>query len=468
MKPINLQEVLKLEEVLGCFNLKSDCENFISHISIDSRKVTSNCMFVAMKGERHDSHDYIEPLCRNSQVGLIVAENYKEKILILSKIYPEIIFIDVKNSKKFLRQIARLISEDFQNGGGVLFAISGSNGKTTTKEMISFLLTELGYHVIKTEKNNNNDIGVPLTLFQIEENTEFAIVELGSNHPGEIKTLCDIIQPRFGFTTNIGETHLEFFDCKEHVFIEEAYLSYAIAQNQERTKIFFVNNDDEYLKRIKGDHCIDLQSKHHKIVTSNSEGKIQFANDTLKVENQFLIGDYNFYNLTSSCLIVHYLTKVDLKKIVSLAKEFKSSMKRSEWVVFKESRVFLDAYNANPSSMKLAINAFYKLKESAPEKDYSLIVGDMNELGSKSHDFHYELGQFVGKMNFEKVVFVGRFRLDFEKGYFLSGKKDNLISYHTTESAINDRNRFTLGHKNKIFMIKASRSLQLEQLIDIT
>lgn len=460
---INLNELKKLSEIKKILNEANDETPL--EFGTDSRTFKEQSAFVALKGDTFDGFKFADQIVDSRNLITIVFEGSEENIKKAQKLaetYPKICFIAATDIIQLLQIIGKAISKKFYEKSGKAICISGSNGKTTTKEMIYFLLKSLGFHTIKTISNNNNHIGVPLTLFQINLQTEYAVVELGSNHPGEIPTLCRIIDPHIGFTTNIGMTHLEFFETLENVAKEESYLYEAIKRSNKGPKLFFVNNDDEYLKNISGPECVDLNKGEIQIGPELNCARLKIGGRLYEITNPNLIGKHNFFNIGAASVIVHKITGKDIKEIILHAKNFQSSNNRSQWVDTKfSSKVFLDAYNANPSSMREAIGAFFESTASkCKQEDALYIVGDMNELGKNSEDYHKKLGEFISELKLKNVWFVGRFTQSYQKG-FSAGMA--FASSSEAKLALEK-----LGNRFKYIFIKGSRSLQLESILDIT
>jgi UDP-N-acetylmuramoyl-tripeptide--D-alanyl-D-alanine ligase len=435
-------------------------EREIEHLSFftDTRTYKNEDVFIAIEGEKFKPLDFIENIPKKC---IIVCENTKKNIEIINK-NSKRNFIVVKDSIRALGQIAGKISKKFQTSGGKLIAISGSNGKTTTKEMLFHILSNKN-NTVCTQKNNNNHIGVPITLFQIKADTKFCIVELGSNHPGEIKYLVDMIEPDFGVCTNIGETHLEFFKSLENVFIEESYLLKYLTEN---SKTAFINLDDDFLESYKKFDsavtysCYDDANYNFKI--TNSELVMSFDKKNVSFENNNITGKHNKLNLLVAAMICNKLGVAE-KEIINQSSSFVPTSNRSQWIDFDNSKIFLDAYNANPSSMRAAIYAFkdYCDKNNLKKDQFALILGDMNELGEDSHQFHIDLGKFCATNGFLNLYFVGRFAHEYNKGC-------NYIGTEFLDTGQLRAKVKTIAQMHKAILIKGSRSLQLESAVDIT
>ncbi len=437
----------------------------------DTRSYLHPSFFVAYKGAKYNPIEHIGDILKKGCPVVIYGTDEADKILVekYKSQFPNVCFVQVEDTIKFTQEISSLHSKEWQGRGGYLFAISGSNGKTTHKEMLSFILNSVFPGLIEsTQKNNNNHLGVPFTLLQIKPDTKVCVLELGSNHPGEIKLLCDIAQPRGGLVTNIGATHLEFFDNLENVFIEEGYLYKHLLEKMPEGVLFFQNIDDEFLKKFpqfKGvitfskvskaaDYYFEINAPGVKIISPNHEEEIS---------NLHIAGTHNFSNLATAYLIAQNLYPNKNKELVEACKEFKPTFNRSQWQKILDKETFLDAYNANPSSMKIALDGFYdELKRlNVDEAQVVLILGDMNELGNDSDKYHQDLGEFLKKWPRSKVVFVGRFASHYLKGLGWGSSFANVSEIKGPEWREITRNA------THVF-IKGSRSLQLESLLAIT
>lgn len=441
-------------------------------ICTDNRKYKHPSCFVAIPGLKVNPLDLIEAQLE-MKIPLVIYEQNdvnKEKITNLKTKYPETEFLAVKDAVTFLQEVSHLHIKEWKNKNpkNTVFAISGSNGKTTHKEMLSHILNTIKPNrIVATEKNNNNHLGVPLTLLNVNDETEVVVLELGSNHPGEIKVLCDIAEPNAGLTTNIGATHLEFFGTEKEVFLEEGYLYHAVKQNTEGKGFYLINVDDKFLSTFdvfEGAVPYGTSAKAlAKISYHQQSTEIMWKNDKITVQNNHITGNHNKLNLITTAFIASHLYPELKNEIVKAAASFKPTKNRSEWLEIKNKKVFLDAYNANPSSMKASLEGFkdYLTQENIPVTEASVVLGDMNELGSNAPAYHEDVARFVKELGFKNVYFVGRYRQDYLKGF---------PEAHGKESAAIFKNEFneSVLNKYRFHFIKGSRSLQLESLFDIT
>lgn len=433
----------------------------------DTRRFKNNEAFIAIPGQKVNPLDLLNDLLLKGCEFVFYEENeINEKIVEKYQIsFAHVKFIAVRNSIAFIQELAHLhIKNWIKTKGHTLFAISGSNGKTTHKEMLSHIMeTVLPGQIVFTQKNNNNHLGVPLTLLDVGPQTSFVILELGSNHPGEIKFLCELALPNAGLTTNIGATHLEFFGTENEVFLEEGYLYYAVRDNTAGEGMFLINNDDPYLKGL-----IDTAGSKRFGSDTSCELPLSYLADgarlgDFKVHNPHITGDHNKANLITCAFIARHFYPNKEQEIVQAAASFKPTANRSQWIKVNNSEIYLDAYNANPSSMKVALKGFKDhLKSLGQSLDHSLVVlGDMNELGEHSPTYHQELGAFATELGFTHIAFIGRFAGDYLRG------APQARAYASAQ-AFRDEYQKTFLEKYHYHFIKGSRSLQLESLFDIT
>jgi len=438
----------------------------------DTRKYHHPSAFVAIPGAKVNPLDVISDLLgKKCPVVFYQQDDINDKkVSDLKASYPDTDFVPVSDSVTFLQEISHAHIKEWKtkNPRNTVFAISGSNGKTTHKEMLSFILKEvLPGKVVATEKNNNNHLGVPLTLLAVNETTEIVVLELGSNHPGEIKVLCDIAEPTAGLTTNIGATHLEFFGTEEKVYEEESYLFHAVSDVTHGKGFFLINIDDPFLKNLHPSSGSITYGEAHdaqaKVTFLETGAQIHYKAENLIALNAHITGKHNKLNLITCLFIANHFYPEHRLQFIEACKNFRPTKNRSEWIQFEGRSVYLDAYNANPSSMKAALQGF---KESVIEQGYKLsdsciVLGDMNELGDSTPQYHKEVGEYVKELGIPNVYFVGRF-----SSHYMSGDPEGHPK--TSSAEFKSEYRSECMKKFAIHFIKGSRSLQLESLFDIT
>ena len=410
-------------------------------IVIDTRKVQPNSMFVALKGERFDANTFAnEALEKGASFVIIDNASY---------------FIDertilVNNCLETLQELATYHRKHLRIP---IIALTGSNGKTTTKELIYSVLSKK-YNVTATVGNLNNHIGVPLTLLSFSDKTEMGIVEMGANHQKEIAFLSEIAQPDFGYITNFGKAHLEGFGGVEGVIKGKCELYDYI--NKHNKKVF-VNCDDAIqnekttaLNRITFSEIETTAFSYIKSVKANPLVVVEFENVTV---NSHLIGLYNANNINAAIAMGLYFG-VPTNEIKSAIESYIPDNNRSQLLKKGSNEIILDAYNANPSSMKVAFENFIQLEN----KNKIMILGDMFELGDESNEEHAKLIQMMAPIQSVQCIFIGSF--------FYANKieSDNLLFFK-------DFDVFSNYIKNNVpaeafILIKGSRGMSLERTLD--
>lgn len=408
-------------------------------ISTDTRKVTKNSMFFALKGENFDGNQFAKDALKNgAKFAVIDDEQYK-----IDKRY-----ILVNNVLKTLQELSTVHRNYLKTP---IIAVTGSNGKTTTKELINAVL-KTQYKTTATIGNLNNHIGVSLTLLSMNSETEIGIVEMGANHQKEIELLCSIALPDFGYITNFGKAHLEGFGGVEGVIKGKSELYTFLKENE---KIIFVNANDKkqleivggYKKVVRyGDKNTDVSIK---LLRTNPFIELEF--DDITVSSQ-LIGSYNFTNICASILIGKYF-KIETDQIKIAIENYIPSNNRSQIINRQSTKIILDAYNANPTSMKAALENLSLLSDDRK----CAILGDMFELGDDSKNEHEAIIHLVSKLNLESTYCIG------ENFYKLIEEHKSINYFKTLEdfkSQVNPR-----VFNNCIVLIKGSRGMALERIL---
>ncbi len=419
-------------------------------VTTDSRKITKGCLFFALKGETFDGNAFAAQAIENGAIFAIVDD-------------PELphneSFIRVGDVLRTLQQLATRHRRQFDFP---VIGIAGSNGKTTTKELVSAVMSTQ-YNTHFTKGNLNNHIGVPLTLLELNEDHEVAIIEMGANHQKELHELCDIAEPTHGLITNIGKEHLEGFGGLEGVKKGEAEIYHWLAAHK---GTIFINDDEDFLQELlptEGGRVINYALSHSPSLSNPTyENVLKSANPYLEVgflnskeemvyAQSNLIGDYNFGNISTAIAIGKYF-KVPTLKIKAGIEGYKPSMNRSQVLTLASgATVILDAYNANPTSMQHALMSLSKM----PQKNKIAIIGDMFELGEYSESEHSETLQFAKSLNFKELITVGK---------HFSGVNTEGVTFHTTAEAKEWFNTKKFG-KSSCLLIKASRGMRLETLL---
>ena len=412
-----------------------------SSVSIDTRKIELNSLFVAIKGDRFDANIFTkEALEKGASYVVIDDESY----------YVDERTILVDNSLVALQELAKFHRDYLKTP---IIALTGSNGKTTTKELINVVLSKK-FKTKATIGNLNNHIGVPLTLLSFTSETEIGIVEMGANHKKEIEFLCELATPDYGYITNFGKAHLEGFGGVEGVIQGKSEMYHYLSKLD---KLVFLNLEDP----IQVDKSNSVKSYTFGInklsadvnvtaVTANPFVEINYSGNVIK---SHLIGLYNANNIIAALTIGKYFGVSDTE--IKEALEFYiPENNRSQLMTKGTNQIILDAYNANPSSMKVAIENFLQLEH--PNK--AMILGDMFELGQESQEEHRAIVAILAHHHKVKCYFVG------SAFYANKTNKSNFNFYESFESFLNDlsANKFN----NNSILIKGSRGMALERTLD--
>ena len=436
-------------------------------INTDSRSFKNGESFVALDGENFDGFNYVEHVLKAGAVAVFYSHkagrDQAMKNLIAEN--SNVLFVETKNTLSFIQELANVYILDWhqKNPNKKIISITGSNGKTTHKEMIYSLLSSLfPEKVLATKGNLNNHIGVPLTIFRLEDHHEIAIIEMGMNHPGEIGELCAIAHPEHGMITNIGSAHIEFMKSVENIFIEKSTLYKSVLENAKGNGMFVVNADDEYLARLEKSKGLSTYGEKNGDIKINiDQQKIFFNifNQKVLITNKNIPEHHNLKNLAGTAILAMKLFPEKVQEIAHFASNYQQpSMNRSQWI----DHIFLDAYNANPSSMRVSVDSFISVMKSKSVSldDCYFVIGDMNELGEFAPSLHQEIAGHLKSCGIKNITFLGRYREFYQKGF-----SDPTSSYLTKEEFTNEWR--VVRKKYKYLFVKASRSLQLESLMSI-
>jgi UDP-N-acetylmuramoyl-tripeptide--D-alanyl-D-alanine ligase len=410
-------------------------------IVIDTRKVKPKSFFVAIKGEKYDANTFAKEALEKGAIYAII-DNPDYHI--------DHRTIIVKNSLVALQELAKYHRNYLKLP---IIALTGSNGKTTTKELIQTVLSKK-YKTKATLGNLNNHIGVPLTILSFNSETEIGIVEMGANHQKEIQFLCEITNPDFGYITNFGKAHLEGFGGVEGVIKGKSEMYDYIRLNDKKV---FVNIDDKIqelktrdLNRITFSTEMDNANVFIKSITANPLVNIHFNNSVIQ---SHLIGLYNANNINASITIGHYFGVSD-EDIKSSIESYIPDNNRSQLLSKNTNEVILDAYNANPSSMIVALENFIQLQKN----NKVIIIGDMFELGDESIEEHKSIVNYLNKEDKITCYFIGK---DF---YLNKNNRNNHFFYKDFESFVLFLNENNFS--NKTILIKGSRGMALERVLE--
>ncbi|MBT8260015.1 MAG: UDP-N-acetylmuramoyl-tripeptide--D-alanyl-D-alanine ligase [Bacteroidia bacterium] len=419
-------------------NLEALHKLFLQTTSIctDTRKISKNCIFFALKGENFNGNAFaFEALEKGAKYAVIDDEKYKN---------PNCVLVD--NVLETLQKLANYHRKYLKTK---IIALTGSNGKTTTKELINSVLSTT-YNTTATIGNLNNHIGVPLTILSMSKETEIGIVEMGANHQKEIEFLCEIAEPDYGYITNFGKAHLEGFGGVEGVIKGKSELYTFLKSNN---KVVFLNSDDskqiELLANYRHIFSFGNYSDKLKIkfIEANPFVKLEFEDTTITSQ---LLGNYNFSNTASAIAIGKYFN-VSNTDIKTALENYVPSNNRSQIIIKGSNKIILDAYNANPTSMRAALDNFEKLDD----KNKIAILGDMFELGKDANKEHQAIADLTESLTFDKLFLVGK---NFNK-------TNNQNTFNNFESL--KKELINIPLKNSTILIKGSRGMALERLLEI-
>ena len=417
-------------------NITNIYNKYLSHpnICIDSRKIKPNSIFFGIKGEFYNGNKFAKQAIENGCYYAVIDDpEYESKNCIL-----------VKDSIKTLQALAKVHRKNLRIP---VIGITGSNGKTTTKELINSTLSS-SKNTYSTKGNLNSQIGVALSILEIDQTHEIAVIEMGANQIGEIKKLCEITRPTHGIITNIGKAHLEGFGNITAILKEKTELYKFILKNN---GIIFVNGDDKILlKESKKNNIVRYGKKENIEYTAKINKVFPFVSiiKENKIINSNLVGEFQYYNILSACCIANHFNIhfSEIKKSIEL---YVPKNNRTEIVKTKDNYIILDAYNANPTSVKKMITYF-----SGIEKDNKVcIIGEMRELGKHSKKEHKLIIDYTDNLNLD-AIFIGK---DFKK-------IQNKNTFKSVSDFIKNINKYKL--KNNAILIKGSRGLKLEKLIN--
>jgi len=425
-------------DIESLYNKYLECDN---QLSIDSRSISPGGMFFAIRGERFDGNTFVSDVLDQKKAKYAViddpkAERAKGTIL-------------VDDCLETLQLLATRHRRSFDIP---IIAITGSNGKTTTKELINSVL-QTKYKVHATQGNYNNHLGVPLTILAAQEDTDIMVVEMGANHIGEIADLCIIAEPNYGIITNIGKAHLEGFGSLEGVVTAKTELYKYIAKKQ---GLIFYNASDKLLfdQLPHGVHARRYRSDIEFKVVDMKVNLAIIKDGSKSFHSTELNGSYNYPNISCAMTIAEYFSIPD-KLSLSAVCTYTPSNNRSQITIREDVTLILDAYNANPSSMQKSIES---LASSNSPKDKVLLLGDMKELGPESISLHKGILEIVKKYKWKRVILVGKDFLDADVHL-------RYQHYENVEALSKSKKEILTMLHNSICLVKASRSLKLEQIV---
>lgn len=450
---LNINDLLSIPNI----ELIRGNNQYFESVVIDSRKVVNNSLFVAIKGEKFDGHDFVESVVKTGATGVVVEKN---KAHLYNKLDAAVFAYDYTTIA--LGKIANVWRNKLS---AKVLSITGSNGKTSTKEYLATILSTK-YNVVKTESNNNNHIGVPLTILNANSDTDILILEHGTNHYNEISYTAKIASPDLAVITNIGDSHLEYLKDRDGVLNEKYAL---FEETVENNGVVFFNMDDPLLvqkldeirKKItySFEHNADVKGK---INGYDEKGRINlsisFTNNTIEC-NLPVYGLTSAKNVLAASVIANYigLSNDDLIKGINNLKSVKGRLQVNE---MKDYLVVDDTYNANPDSMKAAL---FMLSKISTQKTKIAVLGDMFELGDNAKQLHIEVANSIKNSDLNKVLLLG----SFTKYIYEELKSSNIECSYFSEREELASLVSNMDVANSVVLVKGSRGMKMEEFVKL-
>lgn len=450
---------LTIYDILNLTNgtlVSGDIDLQINNVSIDSRTINTGDLFVALEGENFDGHDFILEAVSGGAVGVVAEEKKLSKCSTVDSA-----LVSVQSTLKAFSEIARGHRMQYDIP---LIAVTGSNGKTTTKDMLAAILSQK-YQVLKSKENYNNEIGLPYTLLKIQEETKVAVVEMAMRGIGQIKELCETAMPQIGILTNIGPAHFELLGSLRRIALAKGELLKELPADG----LAVINWEDEWCKNISSlAKCRIIKygfNKECDVRAENiySEGlRIHYDLCYKKEREQVSLpvtGKHNVLNSLAAAAASVYLG-FGLNEISSGLSSFQLSAMRLEFInAQKGSIVINDAYNANPVSTKASL----EILQDVPGSRKIAVLGDMLELGELTEQGHLEVGKDAAEKGVDYLITVGRLSKDISRGAILAGMTENKI-FHFFDLDTAAEKTLELLANNAVVLIKGSRSMKMENI----
>lgn len=418
----------------------------IKDFSTDTRTLKRGNIFWALKGKNFDGNDFVDEAIEKGAIGIIsskVSKNYKNTKFYLI-------------SEDTLLSLQKLAKFHYSKLKIKTVSITGSNGKTTTKEMIKDVLSSYK-PTIFNKSNFNNEFGLPLSVLEADKKHKFGVFEIGTSNIGEVEKLSEIINPDIAVITTIAKEHMEFFKTIQNVFKAET----EVIKNIKKGGYLVINGDNKFLKKLKNLKDLNIVSfgfeKNNDLVILNENNNyfFKYKKQTfpIKLKNDI---KHNYLN-AAAAFIVGEILKIPIPKIINALENFVSAPMRMEIINREKSIIILDAYNANPQSMELAI------EEISKREPFGLILGDMKELGKHSKIEHLKIAKKIYKTKPNFIVMIGpEIKIAYD---YLKSRVKNIKYYSSTDDAIDEIRKLIKNNPKTNILIKASRSMKFERFV---
>jgi len=464
-------ENCKIRELIKAISgkiIQGDQDCLINRISIDSRTLIPGDLFFAIIGLNFDGHDFIIEAFRKGAIGAIVCKG-KNTLLQNEQIDKNKIIIKVEDTLSALQDWSKHYKDKFNTFN---ICVTGSNGKTTTKEIIAHILSQ-EFPLLKTSGNYNNEIGIPLTLLQLNKSHKILVAEMGMRGLGEIKTLTNFIPPDLAVITNIGEAHIGLLGSKDNIFKAKSEL----LQSLDKDGIAIINRDDPYflktLEIVKDkkvytfgiENRSDIMARNVRMVSDKGMRFSLEVQDSKSREIYFpLLGRYNIYNALAA-LAVAFALGIELDLIERGLSSFKSlDMHMQLNNFYNDIKILNDSYNASPLSVKSALET---LAEAAQNNRKIAILGDMLELGEKTDFYHREIGKEVAKLSIDTLITVGQGGKIIAQSSKEEGMAEKRVfSFEKNEKINLAKKLLSLTKPGDFILLKGSREMKMEEILE--
>lgn len=461
MNRLTCKEIIK---ATGGVMVSGKSEEIILDICTNSRDIKLSSLFIPLKGEKFDGHDFIEDALEGGAVGTLTHRYIDRQKISEEERYKGKFIIKVGDTLKALKDIATY----YRNKFTIPFvAVTGSVGKTSTKDMIASVLSQ-EYNVLKTQGNYNNEIGVPLTIFNLNDTHQIGVIEMGMSNLGEISRLTSIVRPKVAVITNVGISHIERLGSRQNILKAKM----EIFEGLSRDGLIVLNGDDNLLYGLKGflnfrtvyygmDEGLDYQAYN---VQNAGEGGIFFDINIKDKEYKVHIplpGVHNVYNALAA-IAVGLEMGIDMENIIEGISKFVPGKMRLNIVKADGVKVINDAYNANPQSMEAALKV---LKDVNGAKRRIAVLGDILELGSWAKEAHLEIGKLAFNLEIDYIITVGKNAAYIAEGAILAGATPGNIRHFTDNKAVADFLK-TFMRNGDAILIKGSRGMKMEEIAE--